>query len=34
MIDFYEKLFKEFPEIISAEDPFDEMIGTTSKIHC
>ena len=24
MIDFYEKLFKEFPEIISAEDPFDE----------
>ena len=28
MIDFYEKLFKEFPEIISAEDPFD---GTTSK---
>lgn len=24
MLDFYDKLLKEFPEIISAEDPFDE----------
>ncbi|CDI58929.1 Enolase [Lactobacillus helveticus CIRM-BIA 951] len=24
MLDYYDKLLKEFPEIISAEDPFDE----------